>query len=473
MLSYDETNSTWTFDEHMIRVSVRVSNVRELFRKKILELLPQAIETLKVASCFGVCFEVRFMEVIFRDHDVLSILRTLTDERLLVKESTKPLSYSFCHDSVQEAAYSLISEKDRDFFHLKIGERLSKLLGGEHGDHFIDVVLDQIIRGKALLQTKQKRVSIANLCLNAGERAVAASNFPLAATYFKEGIDLCQQTPQSSSTLCAGDVSRSGRQEPLRSLSYWKDEYTLCLRLHEDAAEVAYCNGQFDEVTKFTKEVVKHARSFDDTLRARGMQVYSLGSVGRMDEAIDEALSVLERLGEKIPINPNQFVVAMSFMKTKRILKGKSDEILLRLAVMTDDDMIATMQMLNLIFIYAFYVRPNLASMVAHRMVQLTVKGGITGMSGVGFGYYSMMLCGSGGSIEEGIRYGALAVKMNESLSTNAWLSRLSATVYGLTFTWKDPVQSLVEPLQYAYEVGLSTGDIEYAFVSRLCSISD
>jgi predicted ATPase len=74
----------------------------------------------------------------------------------------------------------------------------------------------------------------------------------------------------------------------------------------------------------------------------------------------------------------------------------------------------------------------------------------------------------SGGTnINEGYRYGRLSLEMYDEFKNEAWLCRVSAAFYGCICTWKEPVSKTIKPLDHAYRVGLGTGDIEFAVVSK------
>lgn len=59
-------------------------------------------------------------------------------------------------------------------------------------------------------------------------------------------------------------------------------------------------------------------------------------------------------------------------------------------------------------------------------------------------------------------------MEMYNEFQNEAWLCRVSAAFYGCVWTWKKPVSASIAPLDHAYRVGLGTGDIEFAMVSRL-----
>ena len=61
-------------------------------------------------------------------------------------------------------------------------------------------------------------------------------------------------------------------------------------------------------------------------------------------------------------------------------------------------------------------------------------------------------------SVDEGYRYGKLAMKLYEKFRNEAWLSRVWSFYYGAVASWKEPLSSTLEPLQHGFKVGLRTG---------------
>jgi predicted ATPase len=118
--------------------------------------------------------------------------------------------------------------------------------------------------------------------------------------------------------------------------------------------------------------------------------------MGRLTEAINCGLSILEGLGEGLESEPSKVRVLVSYWKTKRVLSKKSDAALLRLPFMTDPTKLAAMHVLNLMILSALYARPTLFAQIIFKMVRITVKYGACAASCVGFAYYGTILCGYG-----------------------------------------------------------------------------
>ena len=99
-------------------------------------------------------------------------------------------SYQFVHDRVQEAAYSLIPEAQRDEAHLRIGRRLAAHIPPEQREEAIFDIVNQFNRGAALITSRDEREQVAELNLLAGKRAKASAAYASALKYLVAGAAL-------------------------------------------------------------------------------------------------------------------------------------------------------------------------------------------------------------------------------------------------------------------------------------------
>ena len=62
-------------------------------------------------------------------------------------------------------------------------------------------------------------------------------------------------------------------------------------------------------------------------------------------------------------------------------------------------------------------------------------------------------------------KHGRMAFELNNVFDGKAWLCRISALYYGCVHGWKRPTAECLEPLTIAHEVGIESGDIEFAML--------
>ena len=92
------------------------------------------------------------------------------------------------HDQVQQAAYELIPNNKQDSFHLLIGTRLYMDTPDCQMKDLIFFIVDNMNHGVKLINDRGKRKEIAQLNLQAGEKALSTSAFKSASEYLLAGI---------------------------------------------------------------------------------------------------------------------------------------------------------------------------------------------------------------------------------------------------------------------------------------------
>ena len=291
-------------------------------------------------------------------------------------------------------------QHERSRIHVAIGRNLVQSLTQQDLVEHYYTVLRQFHLGMDSMKNPSERYYLATLCLRAAELAVSKGDFASASKFLDFGIKLL-----GSDT--------------------WKDEYNLALALYNDSAEVEYSKSNFARVDELVITILEHARCYQDTLRARAARIYALSSQYQMTEAVEESLDVLNRLGETLRSEPRKYHVFIDVVRTVRLLRGKTNEMILRMPLMTDSGKIATSQILNLMFPSTFRTRPLLFALVVLKLVRLTMRHGLNAVSAVGFGYYGSILCAFSGNIADGWRYGQLALSLLDKFQTKERTPRL------------------------------------------------
>jgi predicted ATPase len=99
-------------------------------------------------------------------------------------------SYTFLHDRVQEAAYSLITDQLRAETHLRIGRLLAERTPPEKLEEGIFEIVNHLNRGSALITSTAERERLAELNLVAGKRAKLSTAYASALKYLTVGREL-------------------------------------------------------------------------------------------------------------------------------------------------------------------------------------------------------------------------------------------------------------------------------------------
>ena len=431
----------WQWDDDKLKSEQFAGNVVDFVVRKMQRLPLTCQNALTALAGTGVELEESILQLLL-DENPREVFEPALQEGFLEYNSDEKL-YRFVHDRIQEAAYSLLAEEERNDFHLKLGRRLWKRAKKtDLKTKVLFVIVGQMNSGtRRLVDNPREQYDLAALNLRAAKRVVSASAFGAGAAYLQKSLEL------------------------LEGKNHWYDEYELCLDLFNVAAEVEYCLGNFQSTENLVLEVIRHATTFHDQLRAYATLVYLRGAQNRMEEAMSIGLDTLKRLGQSFPKKVTFVNIFVDLMRTKLLLRKRRTSDLLRLPLLKDPEKIAAMQLMNLMLMYAYFVRPELMPFLAFRMVHLTIRSGLCAIASVGFTTYGLVLLGALGEIEEGHRYGRLGLTICDNFESKEWIPRLHLLFYGLLDHWINPLSEGLTPLVEAYRLGLVTGDIEYAMM--------
>ncbi|MDX2510401.1 MAG: adenylate/guanylate cyclase domain-containing protein [Desulfobacterales bacterium] len=349
--------------------------------------------------------------------------------------------YKFSHDRVQQAVYSLIPKEDQPQIHLSIGKLLEAKYLKQDDDHFLFDIVNHLNIGSPLVAVATEKINLARLNERAAKKAMASSAFKPAFDYVSQGIELL---PEDA----------------------WSSHYELNLSLHYLGAEAAYDIAEFEPMTQYIDAVLMHGKVMMDKIPVYALRINAFKASNKLDEAIDAGLEVLEKMGEKIPRKGPLPLVMIDLLKTKFMLRGKKKEDILKLPIMENQEKRAALRILNDIASPVYWARPAILPFVIFRMVQLSLRYGITEISAFGFATYGLLMCGVLGDMPEGYRFGQIGLALLEKFKAKKWLSQIYTPIYALINHWSEHIHQSLEPFLYSYRVGFETGAIEYACIN-------
>ena len=368
LLSVDEETGQIVWDEEEIEIEIQT--IQDVLKYKI-GLLPEiSQENLKMVACLGTKLDEDILLRLFSTNkEAVSIfIDDAAKGHLIFFDDVRGV-WSFSHDFVQEKIYHMIPVRERNHYHYQIGRKLWKEFDLDELGKFLFLVVGQLLLGIEYINDPRERVAVAKLCHAAGVRAVQLSNFQSSYLYLRSGISLLNE-------------------------SSWDNEYDLTVNLYNGAAEVANSLGMFNEVHNLVDKSILYCKARDDSYRAQATQVHALGREGRFDEAVKLTVKVLDSLGEKISTKQSPRWTWLELSYLRWIVRGKTNEMILRLPVMTDPKKVAAMEMMNLIFLYTSLVRPELTPILGCRMVRLSLDHGLSVFSCVGFAVFAVAVAG-------------------------------------------------------------------------------
>ncbi|MEG3895233.1 MULTISPECIES: AAA family ATPase [unclassified Microcoleus] len=453
----------WQCDVSQVRSLALTDDVVE-FMAIQLQKLPEATQNvLKLAACIGNQFDLDTLAIVSEQSETESAANlwkalqeglvlpqsevykfyqdssSISRDRCLVEGQQQTIaSYKFLHDRVQQAAYSLIPDDQKQATHLKIGRLLQENSSEIEREEKLFDIVGHLNIGKSLITQTGERTELAQLNLAAGKKARLSTAYDAAIAYFILGIELLPE-------------------------DCWNSNYELTLALHDATGEVAYLSGQFEQFQAIAAITLKSAKTLLDKITTYETQIQVYLAQNYLAEAMQTSLNVLSQLGIQLPKSPNMAQVLLGLAKTKLILAGKKTTDLLNLPIMSSPEKLAAMRILTMALSGAFLSGSKLLPLLMFQQVNLSVRFGNALLSAAAYSSYGIILCGVLGDINQGYKFGQLALQLLDQFNAKDLRPKVLSAVNCTIFHWKQHLRSTLLGFQEGYQIGLENGDLESA----------
>ncbi|MDY6898027.1 MAG: ATP-binding sensor histidine kinase [Cyanobacteriota bacterium] len=475
LINKDKNQGIWKWDiEEIQAIGITDKSVVELVANRIQKLPESTQRLLQLGACIGDKFTLDVLSIVNQKSFISTAkeLDSALQSGLILplnqaykiplvfggidendakhkqfytnnlKSNIAKVSYSFLHDRVQQAAYSLIPESEKQATHLKIGQQLHQSTPPELITENVLDIVNQLNVGAELLEIQSEKYELAQLNLIAARKSKAAAAYDAALKYLKIALEIIE-------------------------IQSWQSHYNLTFNLYVEITEIEYLNSHFEESRKLGNICLEQAKTILEQVKIYKIQILSNIAQNKMVEALDIGVKVLSILGVKLTNKPNFQHVFAGFAVTKFELLGKKIEDLAYLPNMTDPYKLAAMQILMLVNPAASQAGSLLFPLTVFAMVRLSVKYGNSEFSTYGYSIYGAMLCQRFGDIEAGYRFGILAINVLNKLQGNSSLKcRTYYVLNSMIRHFKEPAIKTVSPLKEALHSGLETGDLQFASYS-------
>ncbi|MGK7924183.1 MAG: AAA family ATPase [Spirulina sp.] len=445
LLNFDLKSRSWQWDIQHIEALDITDNVVELTIDRLDKLSDRTQTLLYTAACLQAEFHLdtlsmiceRSAKEVFADLQEalqLELILPLSelDEELLVRE------YKFGHDRIQQAAYNLIAESQRNAVHLKIGRSFLQHLDPEKLRENIFKVVDQFNLAIEGLSQESERDRIAELNLIAARKSQDSAAYEPALKYLQAGIELL------------GDFA-------------WERQYNLMLALSTEAVSAAYSFGDFATMDRLARDILENARSLLDRVKVQQIVLYSYLARQKFREAVEKGLEVLELLEPGLPVRLRSFNLNDMLQELNEILGDRQVSDLLKLPALEDQKKIVILEILSTLVVPAIIAEPPLFLAIVLQMTTISMRSGNSPESAYGYAWYGSILVNPAGEIEAGYRFGQLALNLLNQLNLPEFTAKVNIVFYFFISHWQKHLNQSIAPLQETYLKGIETGDIAHA----------
>lgn len=457
-IDFDAGAGRWTWDLDRVEAMEITDNVGDLMAHKIVSLPAEVQHVLKLAACIGNRFDLKTLSVVNERSpvetnaqlwealseglvipldDSYKFLRVEQDVGQPGEAMHERTSYSFLHDRVQQAAYSLIAESDRKQLHQRIGDLMIANLDEADRAERLFAIAGHLNIASDLLQSSAQRDQLAQLNLEAGLKGIATAAYEPAADYLLKGIEL---------------VGAGG----------WQRCYQLTHGLHEEAVVALNQCARFDRMEEVAAALLANAREVLDRVKTYQGKILACVAQTKFGEAVDNALEILQLLGEDFPEDPQPADVESGLAESLAAIDGRGPQELLELPPCEDPIKAAAIRILANIASPAYVGRPSLFPLIVFRQVVLSCRYGNTGVSGYGYVTYAIFVAGELHDPDTATALGELGNQLVEKYDARDFAMRTAYIPHCFLWIWKRHAREAVEGHSGIYQLGLETGDLEF-----------
>ena len=464
-----EPRHCWGWDLEAIRRLDITENVVDLMIGKLQRLPAESRAALRLAACVGSRFDLHTLAIILERGEaatyeaLLPAVRQgflLTDSELAfqsgggeeggeARDGGRPLIRycRFLHDRVQQAAYALIEETDRQRVHLRIGRLLSSRLSEEERGERVFELVGHFNRAVPLMEDVGERTAMARLNLEAARKAKGSTAYDSALRFLARAEELLSDSPEAAAA--AGD-------EALR------------YRLYRECSEVEYLNGHYETAEEYSGRALAHAASPIEMAEVHDLRIVQLTMLGHHERAITTGHMALELLGIEMPM-ANAPAAGMKRAIHRELdavdeaLGGRPIESLVDASAMTDGRSAVVMKLLNDLTPAAYFHKTDLYSWILSKMANLSLRYGHAAESGKGYTSFGNVLVYERQSLSDGYEFGMLGLRMSQREGNKAYVCRCCFVLTAFLVHWVRPMEEALAIGEEGYLAGLESGELLYA----------
>jgi len=463
LIHFDRKTGYWLCDLARVRDAALTDDVVE-FMALQLQKLPIATQTiLKLAACIGAQFDLQTLAIVSEqsETEVATSLWKALQEGLILPQSEiykfylekteldeavshELLNYKFLHDRVQQAAYSLIPQDEKQSTHHIIGKLLLANTPESELEAHIFAIASQLNAGTETL-TKIDDISefspefkheLAKLNLRAGRKAKAAIAYDAALKHYQIALRLITDDA-------------------------WQTDYALALALHEGVTETAYLCGDFEQMQQWAKIAFDHVETVIDRLKVYETQIAAEIVQANPQKAIVLGLSILNELGIQLPTDPMPADIEQIQTEITPLLPAEGLPALVELPLMTDVNALAILRILSSLYSAAFVTNQALFALIVMTQVKQSLLQGNAPLSAYAYASYGCLLTNGFGQPELGYQATQVGLELSAHFGDRYIESMVLHVAVSFILHRKQSLQSCAPIRQRGILAAIESGNLE------------
>ena len=441
LLTFDHGEGRWSWDLTRIHAKGYTDNVVDLMVGKLSRLPVETQKALQQLACLGNSAEFAMLRMVYQDSDeeMHGQLWEAVRAGLIFGSHD---SYRFLHDRVQEAAYSLIPQELRAEAHLRIGRLLAAHTPPEKLENGIFEIVNQLNRGSHIIASGEDRKRVAELNFIAARRAKTSTAYASALKYLTAGRALLTQES-------------------------WEDNYELIFSIEYLMADCELLTADMVAAEDRLSMLVQHAKTGHDIAVVTRLRLRLYTTLDRSDRGVEVCLEYLRRGGTDWSPHPTRDEVLREYDQIWSLLGDRQIEELIDLQLITNPDLLDTLDVLTELVPPALFTDENLLSIVICRMVNLSLQHGNGDGSCFAYVWFAIIAGPRFSNYKAGARFGQLGYDLVEKRGLKRFQARTYMSYGNIVLPWTRHVKTGRDLVRRAFDAAYRVGDLTFAAYSR------
>jgi PAS domain S-box-containing protein len=441
LLTFDYGEGLWSWDLKCIHAEGYTDNVVELMVGKLNRLPMETQQALQQFACMGNSAEFDMLQMVYQSpaEDMHDHLWEAVRAGLIFRSEN---SYRFLHDRVQEAAYSLIAKDLRAESHLRIGMLLAEHTPPAKLEEAIFEIVNQLNRGSHLIASAEERERVADLNLLAGRRAKLSTAYASALKYLRAaGVLLTDET--------------------------WERNYKLAFSIEYLMAECELLTIDMVAAEDRLLRLAERAKTRHDYCVVTRLRLTLYTTSDRCDRSVDVFLDWLRRHDGSVWLNhPTRADVMREYERIWVLLGSRPIEALFDLPLITDADVLDTIDVFTEIVTPSLLFDEHLSSLVVCRLVTLSLEHGNCDGAAFGYVWLAMFAGPRFNNYPAGFRFGQLGYDLVEKRGLTRYQARTWMSIGAMVTPWAEHAANGRELVRRAFDAAYRIGDLTFASYS-------